>query len=79
MFWETQPYVFTLRPASPEVITIDGKPVGAQLVTVTTGNPRLDQLGIKVWLGTDDSRTPLRFVVGGYQADLVKTEKPPPE
>jgi hypothetical protein len=49
------------------------------LVTVNTGNPRLDQLGIKVWLGTDDSRTPLRFTIGSYQADLVKAEKPGPE
>ena len=79
VFWETQPYVFTLRPASPEVMTMDGKPIGAQLVTVSTGNPRLDQLGIKVWLGTDDSRTPLRFILGSYQADLFKSEKPAPE
>ena len=79
VFWETQPYVFTLRPALPEVIMMDGKPIGAQLVTVSTGNPRLDQLGIKVWLGTDDSRTPLRFMIGGYQADLIKSEKPAPQ
>lgn len=76
VFWETQPYVFTLRPASPEVITIDGRPIGAQLVTVSTGNPKLDQLGIKVWLGTDEFRTPLRFSIGGYQADLIRSEKP---
>ena len=79
VFWETQPYVFTLRPANPEVIMMDGKPSGGQLVTVSTGNPKLDQLGIKVWLGTDDARTPLRFTAGSYQADLIKTEKPSPE
>jgi len=79
VFWETQPYVFVLRPATPEVITMDGKPVGAQLVTISTGNPKLDQLGIKIWLGTDDARTPLRFIVGTYQADLINSEKPVPE
>ena len=78
VFWETQPYVFTLRPSLPEVVTIDASPVGAQLVTVSTGNPRLDQLAIKFWLGTDDSRTPVRFIMGGYQADLIKTDKPIP-
>lgn len=73
VFWESQPYIFTLRPSPPEVITIDGKPMAAQLVTVSTKNPVLDQLNIKVWLGNDDSRIPLRFIVGGYQADLVAT------
>jgi hypothetical protein len=75
VFWESQPYVFTLRPSMPEVITIDGKPVGAQLISVTTRNPQLDQLAIKFWLGTDDARTPLRFSIGGYTADLVKVER----
>lgn len=78
VFWETQPYVFTLRPSNPEAITIDGKQIGAQLVTVTTGNPRLDQVGIKFWLGTDDARTPLKFAVGVYQAELIKSEQPTP-
>jgi hypothetical protein len=44
-------------------------------VTVTTKNSVLDQLNIKVWLGNDDSRVPLRFTVGSYQADLVATSK----
>lgn len=76
VFWETQPYVFTLRPSLPEVITIDGKPVGAQLISITTRNPQLDQLAIKLWLGTDDARTPVRFSFGGYTVDLVKAERP---
>jgi len=75
VFWESQPYIFTLRPSLPEVITIDGKPVAAQLVTLTTKNALLDQMSIKVWLGNDDARVPLRFIVGNYQADLVSVSK----
>jgi hypothetical protein len=71
VFWESQPYIFTLRPSPAEVITLDGKPVAAQLVTVSTKNNALDQMNIKVWLGNDISRLPLRFTIGSYQADLV--------
>ena len=79
VFWESQPYVFTLRPSAPEIITIDGKPVGAQMISITTRNPQLDQLAIKLWLGTDDARTPVRFSLGGYTVDLVKAERPEPQ
>lgn len=75
VFWESQPYIFTLRPSPAEVLTIDGKAVAGQLVSVTTKNPLLDQLNIKVWLGNDGSRIPLRFIIGGYQADLVAASK----
>ncbi len=75
VFWESEPYVFTLRPSPAEVIMLDGKPVGAQLVTVSTKNSILDQLNIKVWLGNDDSRFPLRFIIGNFQADLVSVSK----
>jgi hypothetical protein len=75
VFWESQPYVFTLRPSPAEVIMMEGKPVGAQLITVSTKNSILDQLNIKVWLGNDDSRFPLRFIIGAFQADLVVASK----
>ena len=78
VFWETEPYIFTLRPSVPDVIMIDSKPVGGQLVSVTTKNPVLDQLNIKIWLAIDEARVPLRFVVGAYQADLVSATKLPP-
>ena len=70
VFWASQPYVFTLRPSNPADITINGGRVSAQLITVNTGNPQLDTLGLKVWLGTN-SRVPLRFSVGTFQADLI--------
>lgn len=79
VFWESRPYVFTLRPSTAEIITIDGKAVPAQLVTVGTKNAVLDQQGIKVWLGNDETRLPLRFSVGAYQAELVSVSKVPPK
>jgi hypothetical protein len=71
VFWQTQPYIFTLRPGEASSIKFNDKDTQAQLITINTGNPELDQLAIKVWLSTDDQRVPLRFTLGLYQADLV--------
>ncbi|MEP6944667.1 MAG: DUF3108 domain-containing protein [Acidobacteriota bacterium] len=71
VFWGDRPYVFTLRPEAADAITFEKQVIPAQLVTIVTGNPELDQLAIKVWLSTDDRRLPLRFSFGGYQADLT--------
>jgi len=30
-------------------------------------------LNIKVWLGNDEARIPLRFVLGKYQAELISS------
>ena len=71
VFWMDRPYIFTLRPGNPEVISINGEKVPAQLISINTGNPQLDQLTIKVWLSTKPGRRPVRFSVGTFQADLV--------
>ncbi len=71
VFVDSQPYVFTLRPATGEIINLKGEKIGAQLITVTTGNAKIDQLGARVWLSTDEKRLPLRFTIGNYQADLI--------
>ena len=71
VFWNSQAYVFNLRPSPPEVIEVNGEKVSAQMVAIYTGNPQLDALSIRVWLGNDESRVPLRLSVGPYQADLV--------
>ena len=78
VFWESQPYVFTLRPSQPAEITINGETRQAQQITINTGNPQLDQLQIKVWLSMEASRVPLRFTAGPYQADLVSVSRIPP-
>ena len=75
VFWENRPHVFTLRPSSADLITQKGEKVSAQMITVKTGNPQLDQLNIKIWLSNDERRLPLRLSAGVYQADLVRASQ----
>ncbi|MBA3351287.1 MAG: DUF3108 domain-containing protein [Blastocatellia bacterium] len=77
VFWESETYIFTLRPSPPELITLNGAPIAAQLVTVTTKHPVLDSLNIRIWLGNDESRVPLRFAAGSFQADLITSNRQP--
>jgi len=71
VFWDDQPYIFTLRPSeATEISTLDGRKRSAQLITVKTENKALDAMNPKVWLSTDD-RVPLRFSVGPYTADFM--------
>lgn len=70
VFWTDRVLIFTLRPGTPAEITIDGRKVGAQQITINTGSPQLDQLAPKIWLGLDPARTPLRISAGGFTADL---------
>lgn len=71
VFWNSKAYIFTLRPSETELTDAAGKKTPALLVNVVTGDPQLDQLGFKIWLGTDAKRLPLRISLGAYQADLV--------
>ena len=75
VFWESKPHIFVLRPSAPEVLTIDGKQFAAQPVNVSTKNPVLDQMNIRIWLGNDEARMPLRFSAGQYTADLIAATK----
>lgn len=68
VFWESRPYIFTLRPSPPAEITIGGGKVPAQLVTINTGDPQLDALALKIWL--DEDRVPIKFGFGRYTAEL---------
>lgn len=72
VFWETKPYIFYLRPANIEEVTIDGDKISAQLITIKTENPTLDAMGLKVWLSTV-GRVPVRFSAGTYVAELVSS------
>jgi len=71
VFWQGRPLIFTLRPAIPQDITIGGQKISAQQINVSTGNPQLDGLSLKVWLSNDERRIPLRFSIGNYQLELV--------
>ncbi len=75
VFIDSKAYVLTLRPAPASIINQRGETVSAQLITVTTGDPAMDQYNLRVWLSNDDLRLPLRLSFGTYQADLLN-EKP---
>lgn len=77
VFVGNKPYVLTLRPATVETIELAGVKVSAQVVSVATGNPQIDQLNLKIWLSNDARRLPLRLTVGGYQADLQSAAQIP--
>jgi hypothetical protein len=72
-------YVFRLRPSSAELLNLKNEKISAQLITVSTGNPQIDQLGLRLWLSTDEKRLPLRFMLGTYQADLISEKQIPPK
>ncbi len=74
VFLDTQAYVFILRPSTADIINLQGEKISAQLISVTTGNPNIDQYNLRLWLGNDNKRLPLRLTFGSYQADLI-TEK----
>jgi hypothetical protein len=70
VFWQGRANIFTLRPTEPKLIQFGDQKIMAQEIAVSTGNPQLDALRIRIWLGTDENRLPLRFALGGYQFDL---------
>ncbi|CAN5719661.1 hypothetical protein BH24ACI2_BH24ACI2_13970 [soil metagenome] len=71
--------VFILRPSTADIINLKGEKVAAQLISVTTGNPQIDTLNLRLWLSLDEKRIPLRFALGSYQADLVAEKQIPPK
>ncbi len=79
VFWKDRPYVFILRPANPTTTLMGGEPMETQLITIITGNKELDQLGLKVWLSTDERRVPVRISIGRFQADLTASSLIKPE
>lgn len=79
VFLGKQPYVFTLRPANADLITLRDEKLSAQMITVITGNPSVDAQGLKIWLSNDEKRIPLRLTFGTFQADLIKESIIPPK
>lgn len=79
VFFGEQAYIFTLRPANAEITNLRGEKIPVLLVSITTGNPQIDQNNIKLWLGVDQKRLPLRLVIGNFQADLITETKVQPK
>lgn len=75
VFFGEQASIFTLRPENAEIIDFKGEKIPAQLISISTGNSQIDQLKIRLWLGVDTKRLPLRLSIGEYQADLVSETK----
>ncbi len=71
--------IFVLRPSTADIINLKGERISAQLISVATGDPQIDLLNLRVWLSLDEKRTPLRFSLGSYQADLVAEKQIPPK
>ena len=71
VFYNSKNYVFTLRPLDAEILIVGKEKVPAQVVRIITEDPQLDALNLRVWLSGNEKRTPLRFAVGNYQADLI--------
>ena len=71
VFLGDRPYVFTLRPANADLITLKNEKISAQMITVITGNQAVDAQVLKVWLSNDEKRVPLRLTFGTFQADLI--------
>ena len=79
VFLDTKAYVFTLRPAAASIINQRGETVSAQMVSISTGNPAIDQYNLRLWLSNDEKRLPLRLAFGTYQADLVSEKQISPQ
>ncbi|HEX8733705.1 MAG TPA: DUF3108 domain-containing protein [Pyrinomonadaceae bacterium] len=77
VFVGDKPYVLILKPSTVDIIEFQGRRLPAQVVAISTGNPQIDQLNLKIWLSVDERRLPLRFVVGTYQADLQSVTQTP--
>lgn len=71
VFLDTKAYVFTLRPSTADIITLQGEKISAQQISISTGNPAIDVLNLRLWLSNDEKRLPLRLAAGQYQADLI--------
>ncbi len=78
VFLDDKAYILILRPSNADLINLQGEKISAQLVAITTGNPLIDQYNLRLWLGNDDKRLPLRLMFGNYQADLISTKQVPP-
>ena len=79
VLWDKQPYVFTLRPATADIINLRGEKISAQQISINTGNPQLDSLALRLWLSNDERRLPLRFAIGNFQADLISENGTQPQ
>ncbi len=79
VFFGADANIFILRPSTAEIINLKGEKIPAQLITITTGNPQIDSLNVRLYLSLDEKRLPLRMTLGSYQADLAAEKQIQPK
>ncbi len=79
VFLNSEAKIFILRPSTADLINLKGEKIPAQLISITTGDPQIDALNLRLWLSLDEKRVPLRFTLGNYQADLAAEKQIPPK
>lgn len=61
--------VFTIRPNQVESLAINSKKLKAQMLTIVTGDPSIDQLSPRVWLGVSKERPILKISIGEFTVE----------
>jgi hypothetical protein len=79
LFFGDKYYVVSMRSLGSEILEFNGRKISAQIVSVTTGDPTIDQYNLRIWLSNDVSRLPLRLTAGVYRADLQSATRVAPK
>jgi hypothetical protein len=79
LFFGDKYYVVSMRSLSNETVEFNGRKIPAQIVSVTTGDPMIDQYNLRIWLSNDAARLPLRLTAGIYRADLQSATRVVPK
>ena len=61
VFLDSDANVFILRPSNADIINLKGEKIPAQLISISTGDPQIDILNLRLWLSIDDKRRPFAF------------------
>jgi hypothetical protein len=71
----SHPRTLTVKSTRRETLEMGGQRIPTIMVTLTTDDPKPDKLQIRIWLGDDSRRLPLRIAavtdLGAVRADLA--------
>jgi hypothetical protein len=74
MMATSQPRTLLVKSQRRETIDIAGQKIDAIMLTLTTDDPQGDKMQIRIWVGDDSRRLPLRITavtpLGPVRADL---------
>jgi len=70
-----RPLALLVKAARRETIELNGKKISAIVLELKTDEPQSDRLQVRIWVGDDARRLPLRITavtdLGPVRADLV--------